>query len=180
VPLARSSVPLAGALQVFSTQVVSAWAAGFGIGSGVPKLHPVSVQSGSGVFTGGTVDVRAIVQLEPVQLSANRLVEPSGIGPSATTEPPPPMFRPPQVRFLMRALLPSSVVPQVPPGVLVLKSSSVGGAPGRVVVVVPAMVVVVVAGRLVVDVLLVVVVVGRLVVVVGVAPNAVCQAAANC
>src|SRR5262249_29494703 len=122
-----------------------------------------------------------IVQLEPVQLSANRLVEPSGIGPSATTEPPPPMFRPPQVRVLMRALLPSSVVPQGPPGVRVLKSSSVGGAPGRVVVVVPAMVVVV-AGRLVVDVLLVVVVAGRLVVVVvvGVAPNAVCQAAANC
>src|SRR5262245_2181285 len=154
--------------------------AGLGIGSGVPKLHPVSVQSGPAVLTGGVVEVGPLVQLEPVQLSANRLVEPSGIGPSGTRSAPPPMLRPPQVRFLMRALLPSSVLPQVPLGVLVLKSSSVGGAPGRVVVVVPLMVVVVVL--VVVDVVvgLVVVVVVVVVVVGGVAPNAVCQAAANC
>src|SRR5262245_32704149 len=145
---------------------------GLGIGSGVPKLQPVLVQSGSGVFTGGTVDVGAIVQLEPVQLSANRLVEPSGIGPSGTRAAPPPRLRPPQVRFLMRALLPSSVVPQVPPGVRVRKSSSGGGAPGRVVVV--GLVVVVVVVGLVVVVVVVVVVVG------GVAPNTECQSLANC
>src|SRR5262249_33717700 len=141
------------------------------------------VQSGPAVLTGGVVEVGPIVQLEPVQLTANRLVEPSGIAPSGTRSEPPPRLRPPQVRFLMRALLPSSVVPQVPPGVLVLKSSSVGGAPGRVVVVVPLMVVVVVL--MVVDVVVglvvvVIVVVVVVVVVGGVAPNAVCQAAASC
>src|SRR5215831_1763912 len=181
-PLARSSVPLAAALQVFSTQVVSVGSEGFGIGSGVPKLHPTSVQSGPAVLTGGMVEVGPIVQLEPVQLSANWLVEPSGIGPSGTRSAPPPRLRPPQVRFLMRALLPSSVVPQGPPGVLVLKSSSVGGAPGRVVVVVPPLMVVVVV-LVVVDVVVVlgvVVVVLVVVVVGGVAPNAVCQASASC
>jgi|SRR5262245_19871694 len=41
---------------------------------------------------GGAVEVGPIVQLEPVQLSANRLVEPSGVGSSKTMEAPPPMF----------------------------------------------------------------------------------------
>src|SRR5262245_2537577 len=95
---------------------------GLGIGSGGPKLQPVLVQSGSGVFTGGTADVGPIVQLEPVQLSAYRLVAPSGMKASGMFPMPPPMFRPPQVRFLMRTLLPSSVLPQVPPGVPVVNS----------------------------------------------------------
>src|SRR5262245_65434259 len=125
-------MPLAAARQVFSTQVVGAGAAGFGIGSGVPKLHPVSVQSGPAVLTGGGVEVGPIVQLEPVQLSANWLVEPSGIGPSGTRSAPPPRLRPPQVGVLMRALLASSVVPQGPPGGLALRSTRVGGGPGRV------------------------------------------------
>src|SRR5262245_7313906 len=133
VPLVRSSVPLAGALQVISTQLVSVSMAGLGIGSGVPKLHPTSVQSGAVLLSGGGVEVGPMLQTEPEQLpshaptptaqvSSNRLVEPSGVGASGTTVPPPPMFRPPQVRFLMRTLLPSSVLPQVPPGVPVVKS----------------------------------------------------------
>jgi hypothetical protein len=110
VPLDRSSVPLAGDAQVFSTQVLRAGTAGLGIGSGVPKLHPTSVQSGAALLTGGAVEVGPIVQLEPVQLSANRLVEPSGVRPSGRRVLPAPMFRPPQVRFLMRTLLPSKRV----------------------------------------------------------------------
>jgi hypothetical protein len=106
VPVDRSSVPLAGALQVFSTQLVIDGIVGFGIGSGVPKLHPVSVQSGTALLTGGAVEVGPIVQLDPVQLSANRLIEPSGVGPSGMREAPAPMLRPPQVRLLMTALLP--------------------------------------------------------------------------
>src|SRR4029453_17450281 len=52
-PVERSSVPLAGALQVFSTQVVRAGTAAFGISSGVPKLRPVLLQSGAGGWGGG-------------------------------------------------------------------------------------------------------------------------------
>src|SRR5262249_50073054 len=102
VPPARSSVPLAAALQVFSTQVLSVGIEGFGIGSGVPKLHPVVVQSGPPVLTGGVVEVGPIVQLEPVQLSANRLVEPSRNGPSGTPPPPPPTPPPPPAHSLSR------------------------------------------------------------------------------
>src|SRR4029450_6559105 len=84
---------------------------------------------------GGALEVGPIVQLRPVQLSANRLIEPSGIGPSGTREAPPPMLRPPQVRFLMTALLASSVLPQnAPPPEPVVKSRN---APtGNMVVVV--------------------------------------------
>src|SRR5262249_60518016 len=103
-----------------------------------------------------------------------------GHGHWGTSAAPTPVLRPPQVRFLMRALLPYSVVRQGPPGLLVLKSSSVGGPPGRVVVVVPLMIVVVVLVVVDVVVVLGVVVVVVVVVVGGVAPNAVCQAAANC
>src|SRR5262245_36512017 len=86
VPSVGSSVPLAGALQVFSAQIVSPGVTGFGIGSGVPKLHPVSVQSGAVLWSGGAVEVASMLQIEPAQLpsqappaaqlSANRLVEP--------------------------------------------------------------------------------------------------------
>src|SRR5215475_2669540 len=116
LPVARSSVPLAAALQVFSTQRLSPGSVGVGIGSGVPKLQPTSVQSGAALLTGGAVEVGPIVHIEPVQLSANWLVEPSGIGPSGTIEAPPPMLRPPQVRFLMSAVA-DCVLPQVPPGI---------------------------------------------------------------
>jgi hypothetical protein len=97
-PVDRSSVPLAGALQVFRTQVVSSGRSGFGIGSGVPKLHPVSVQSGPLVLTGGMSDVGPRMHCEPVHDSENRLLEPPGVGPSGTMLAPPPMLRPPQVR----------------------------------------------------------------------------------
>src|SRR5262249_116528 len=121
------TVPLAGAAQVFSAQVLSVGSEGFGIGSGVPKLHPVLLQSGAVLLSGGAVEVGPMLQSEPAQpasqapppaaqLSANRLFEPSGVGPSATMEPPPPRFRPPQVRFLMRVLLASWMLPQTPPG----------------------------------------------------------------
>src|SRR5262245_52201948 len=156
VPLVRSSVPLAGALQVFSTQLVSVTIAGLGIGSGVPKLHPVVVQSGAVLLTGGGIEVGPIVQLAPVQLSANRLVEPSGVGASGTTVPPPPMFRPPQVRFLMRTLLPSSVLPQTPPGVPVVNSRNAPLTDAVVEVVVDVVVLVVELVLLVVEVLVVV------------------------
>src|SRR5262245_50909784 len=134
VPLVRSSVPLAGALQVISTQLVSVSMAGLGIGSGVPKLHPVVVQSCAVLLSGGGVEVGPMLQTEPEQLpshappptaqvSANRLVEPSGVGGSGMRAYwPPPMFRPPQVGFLMRTLLPSNMLPQVPPGVPVVNS----------------------------------------------------------
>src|SRR5262245_40061475 len=122
-----SSVPLPG-----EAQVVRAGFAKFAIGSGVPKLHPVVVQSGNVLLSGGGPATAPTLQIEPEQLlsqaplvaqtSENRLFEPSGVGPSATVEPPPPMFRPPQVRFLMRALAPVRVLPQVPPGVPVVNS----------------------------------------------------------
>ena len=69
-PVERSRVPLAGLAHVFSTQVVMVRDGRVGIGSGVPKLQPVLVQSGSAVWTAGSGGVAPIVQLEPVQLSA--------------------------------------------------------------------------------------------------------------
>src|SRR5262245_29580937 len=107
---------------------------GFGIGNGVPKLHPTSVQSGAALLTAGAVDVGPMLQLEPVQVSENRLCEPSGVGPSGMREAPAPMLSPPQVRFLMTAFEASIVLPQVPPGALRTKSRMVGG--GWVVLVV--------------------------------------------
>jgi hypothetical protein len=160
-------VPLAAALQVFSAQVLSDGSEGFGIGSGVPKLHPVSVQSGSALSTAGVVEVGPIVQLEVGQSTANRLVEPSGIGPSGTRPAPPPRLRPPQVRFLITALLAFSVLPQTPPGMLVVNSRN--APPTAVVeVVVDVVVLVVEVVGLVVEVVgLVVEVVGLVVEVVG-------------
>src|SRR5262249_28562419 len=125
--------PLAGAAQVFSAQVLSVGSEGFGIGSGVPKLHPVSVQSGAVLLSPGAVEVGPMLQSAPeqvplqapppaAQLSAYTYVAPSGVGPSATIEPPPPMFRPPQVRFLMTVLLASWMLPQTPPGTPVVNS----------------------------------------------------------
>src|SRR5262249_47404570 len=118
-PVLTSMVPLAGAVQVFITHELVPL---FAIGSGVPKLQPTVVQSGSAVLTAGTSVVGPIVQVEPAQLSENRLVEPSGVGPSATVEKPPPMFRPPQVRFFSTASEESRAVPQVPPAARLVKS----------------------------------------------------------
>src|SRR5262245_64428675 len=119
-----------------------------------------------------------MVQIEPAQApsqappawqtSENWLLEPSGVGPSETVEPPPPMFRPPQLRFLMRALAAFRVLPQVPPGVPVVNSRNAPptAMPLIVVVVVEPLIVVVV-----VEPPIVVVVVEPLIVVVVVASS---------
>src|SRR5262249_14875652 len=108
-PVVMLIVPLAAAAQLFSTQVVRDGFEGFATGSGVPKWPPMSVQSGSALCGAGAVEVGPMLQIPPEQLSlqapppaahasVNRLVEPSGVGPSGTVERPPPMLRPPQVR----------------------------------------------------------------------------------
>jgi hypothetical protein len=96
-----------------------------------------------------------------VQLSENRLCEPSGVGPSGMREAPAPMSSPPQPRFLMTALEPSFVLPQLPAEAVRTKSRMVGG--GWVVLVVVD-VEVVVDDVLVVDVEVVDVVVDEVVV----------------
>ena len=97
VPSVRFTVPVAGADQVFITQVVSVAADGFGISSGVPNRQPVAVQSklGPAVKTGPSWQAPVVSQFR-----LNRLVDPSGVGPSGMIEPPPPMLSPPQVRVL--------------------------------------------------------------------------------
>ena len=130
-PVLMLTEPLTGDAKVFSAQVVSDGSAGFGIGSGVPKLHPVLLQSGAVLLSGGAAEVGPTLQSEPEQLllqapppaaqvSVNRLVEPSGVEDSPTRELPPPMSRPPQPRFLMTVPLEFIVVPQTPPGTAVL------------------------------------------------------------
>src|SRR5215813_1402746 len=105
-PVLRLSVPVPGEAKVFSAQVVRLGLLKFGTGSGVPKLHPVVVQSGNVLLSGGGPETAPMLQIEPAQLpsqappaaqtSVNRLVAPSGVRASPMTEPPPPMFRPPQ------------------------------------------------------------------------------------
>src|SRR5215468_10576177 len=115
VPVDRSIVPLPDVLKVFSTQVVRlSTGTGSGTSSGPPKLQPAAVQSGSALLRAGAVDVELMLQLEPVQFRANRLVDPSGVEPSGVADPPPPMLSPPQVRFCRWALAPSLVSPQTP------------------------------------------------------------------
>ena len=109
------------------------------------------------------------VQAAPAQLRLKRLTDPDGSGPSGIWEPPPPMLRPPQVRFLITTLEALRLSPQIPPAALRVKSRIVG-VTTPVVVVVVDVVVVVVGGPVtvvVVDVV-VVVVVGPVVVVVDV------------
>src|SRR5262245_26759759 len=114
VPSVRSTVPLAGLAQVFSTHVVSVGASGFGISRGVPNLQPVLVQSKPGPpeAVGPSVHGPAVGS---GQASVNRLVEPSGVGPSGTAPAPLPMLRPPQVRLLTTTEAMSLADPQVPP-----------------------------------------------------------------
>src|SRR5262245_12288104 len=151
---------------MFSTQLVIDWIVGFGIGSGVPKLHPVLVQSGAVVLASGAVEVGPIVQLEVGQWTANRLVEPSGTAPSGMREAPAPMLRPPQVRLLITALVASSVMPQTPPGALVENSRNAPPAVAVVEVVVDVVVLVVEVVLLVVVEVVVLVVVEVVVLVV--------------
>ncbi len=99
-PVERSIVPLAGAVNVFATQVDTG---PFGTGSGGPKLQPVSVQSN----VAPCADVAPSVHDEPVQLAVKRLVDPSGASVSGAFEFPPPTSSPPQVRSR------STVVPVV-------------------------------------------------------------------
>ena len=97
-------------------------------------MQPTSVQSGSALFGAGGVLVEPTVQLEPLQLSEKRFVDPSGEGPSATVDMPPPMLRPPQWRVLRTVFDPSFTSPQLPPKGKVVKSRRLGGD-GTVVVV---------------------------------------------
>src|SRR5262245_64682474 len=80
-------------------------------------------------------------------------------------EAPAPMLRPPQLRFLMRTLLPSRVLPQTPPGALVENSRNAPPTDAVVEVVVDVVVLVVEVVLLVV-VEVVVLVVGEVVLVV--------------
>src|SRR5262245_63890428 len=138
-PVLTLTVPLADAAQLFSTQVEMPGLVGFGTGSGVPKLQVPAgtsggpaVQSGAVLLTGGGVVVGPALQSPPeqlslqapppaAQLSANRLVEPSGVGPSGTVERPPPMFRPPQWR-VRRAPPAELAVPHWPTPTPLVKS----------------------------------------------------------
>ncbi len=94
LPSAGSMDPPDGAEKRFSTQVESP---PFGIGRGVPKLQPGPVQSNAGPG----VEVAPSVQVPPLQSAAQRLVAPSGVGPSGTLDAPPPRLSPPHVRSLM-------------------------------------------------------------------------------
>jgi hypothetical protein len=90
--------------------------AGFGIGSGEVKLHPVVVQSGSAVLTPGTVATGPMTQLEPEQSSANRLADPAGVTAVPSVDMAPPILRLDEARgidgqpFLGRLDAASSVV----------------------------------------------------------------------
>jgi hypothetical protein len=108
------------------------------MGTGAPKLQPIAEQSGSLLLTAGGVAVGAMLQLSWMQLSENRMVEPPAARPSATIEPPPPMLKPPQLRFLTTVEVSSFTVPQTPPAGAIVKSRTpdAHGGRGQVVVVV--------------------------------------------
>src|SRR5262245_10697743 len=125
-PVLRSMLPLAGALQVFSTHVVMTVIVGFGIGRGVPKLQPVLVQSGSAEFTAGVAVVGPMSHEGPVQFRVKRLIDPLGTGPSGTSELPPPMLRPPHFRVFTDTLLAFCASPQLLSETLGMKSRMVG------------------------------------------------------
>ena len=76
-PVDVSSVPAAGALNVFSVQTDSP---AFGTGSGVPNRQPVAEQSYADV----PVEIGPTVHDEPVQEVENRVAEPDGVAESAT------------------------------------------------------------------------------------------------
>jgi len=139
-PVERSSVPLAGAEKTFWTHVV---VPPLGIGSGVPNTQPVFVH----LKPGPSASVGPSVQVSPEHEVVKRLVAPSGVGPSATVDAPPPMSRPPQVRFLSGVPVPSvvrNVLPHTFPAGPVVKSRKEGCGPPMVVVVLDVDVLVVV------------------------------------
>src|SRR5262245_22607505 len=114
VPVVRSTLPPAGSRSVFNTQVLIAGATGFGTGSGVPKLQPVVVQSGSPLPVGGTSVVGSSVHF-PVgsqHVMLNLFTAPSGVGPSGVAEVPPPMLSPPQLSSFTVTIWSSFASPQ--------------------------------------------------------------------
>src|SRR6516162_7739559 len=119
VPSVRFTVPVADVAQVSITQVVSGFNVGFGISSGVPKRQPGAVQS----------KLEPAVKIGPSsqapvasQLRLNRLVDPSGVGPSGTIALPPPMLSPPQVRGFSTVFVMSLMLPHTPPAGRSVKS----------------------------------------------------------
>jgi hypothetical protein len=132
-PLTRSSVPLGWTGEnVFVTHTERP---AFEIGSGVPNLQPMSVQSTPVGVEPDVVDPS--VQLDPAQDSVKRLVAPGGVELSGTCEMPPPIERPPQSRFFS-GIVPArsrKVLPHVPVAEVERKSKPDGAPPPVVEVV---------------------------------------------
>jgi hypothetical protein len=114
------------------------------MGSGAPKGQPVSVQSGSAELVAGGCDVGPIVQVPSEHPSENRMTEPSGVPPSGSVDPPPPMSRPPQANERSTLDPASRLWPQAPVVAPFVKSSVHGGLVQTVVDVVDVVGVVVV------------------------------------
>ena len=154
-PVATVSEPLAGAENVFCTQVdVPA----FEIGRYGPKTQPVSEQC-------RLLPVWAAVR--PLTVSTGGLPArfiwvsaPAGVGPSATVEVPPPTLSPPQVSAFrtLPCTPPLFTAPHVPPAGPVMKLRTVPNAMVVDVVLVLVDELVVVARLVLVDELVVVVV----------------------
>ena len=102
-PVVVSIVPLLGAENLLSTHVERP---PFTIGSDVPKLQPVAVQSYAG--PGAPIALR-LHDVPPLQSATQRFVDPSGVGPSGTVELPPPRLKPPHVRFFRTVVPPTSL-----------------------------------------------------------------------
>src|SRR5262249_36187745 len=122
----------------------------FGMGSGGPKLHPMSVQSTPPPLA----PVGATSHTLPVhEAISSRLVAPSGMNPSGTVEPPPPRSSPPQEIVFTTAELPSRAAPPLPlPATVTMSSSSLPTGSVVLVVVVVDPGVLVVVGAPVVEV----------------------------
>jgi hypothetical protein len=122
-PSVRSSVPLTGEENVFSTHTDKP---AFEIGSGVPKRQPVFVQSNPApaAAIGPTVQWPSAVQLR-----LKRFVDPAGVVLSGTCERPPPSERFPQMSFFS-GIVPArsrKVLPHVPEPAVDRKSNAVAG-----------------------------------------------------
>jgi hypothetical protein len=120
-PFVVSIEPPLGAANLLSTQVERP---PFTIGSGVPKLQPVAVQS---YVEPGAPSALKEHDVPALQSATQRFVEPSGVGPSGTVELAPPRLKPPHVRFLITVVPATSlyVWPHTPPAALVVKSTKV-------------------------------------------------------
>ena len=146
-PVAVLSVPLPLDAKLFTTHVERP---PFTIGNGGPNAHPVTVQSMPSPPPG----LAPSVQVSPTQpVTRNRLVAPSGIGPSGTVEPPPPRLSVPQPRLRIVTAPAACDTPHAPLPEVVVKSSTTVPGGGCVVVDVLELVdVVLVVGAPVVDV----------------------------